>query len=254
MKKMFGLYAFLALVGFVSFVFAFEVTKQDSKFMMQAASSDMMEIATSNMALQKSQNEDVRRFAQMMIDDHSKTSDQLRSIAATKNVTLPAEMDAKHRSMADKLAGVSGDRFDMEYMKMQVKAHEAAVKLFQSESNKGSDADVKGFASANLPALQTHLNMARTMSGGMKSGGGNGNGSNRNSNSGNMNSNSDNMNNMNMNSNSGNMNNMNMNSNRNSNSNRGNSNTNNNRNRNNNSNSNTNGNTNSNMNSNSNRR
>lgn len=227
MKKMFGFYAFLALVGFVSFVFAMEVTKQDSKFMMQAASSDMMEIATSNMALQKSQNADVRRFAQMMIDDHTKTSDQLKSIAATKNVTLPAEMDSKHRAMVDKLSGVSADKFDMEYMKMQVKAHEAAVKLFQTESNKGTDADVKGFAAANLPALQMHLNMARTMSNGMKNGNrGTGSGSG---------------------SGSGNMENMNMNSNTNSNSNRSN-NTNNNRNRNNNSN------TNSNTNSNSNRR
>lgn len=185
MKKMFGFYAFLALVGFVSFVFAFEVTKQDSKFMMQAASSDMMEIATGNMALQKSQNADVRKFAQMMVDDHTKTSEQLKSIAATKNVTLPAEMDSKHKAMADKLSGLSGDKFDMEYMKMQVKAHEAAVKLFQTESNKGTDADVKGFAAANLPALQMHLNMARTMSGGMKNmkGGMNSNNMNMNSNS-----------------------------------------------------------------------
>lgn len=226
MKKMFGFYAFLALVGFVSFVFALEVTKQDSKFMMQAASSDMMEIATSNMALQKSQNADVRRFAQMMIDDHTKTSDQLKSIAATKNVTLPADMDAKHRAMADKLSGLSGDKFDMEYMKGQVKAHEAAVKLFQSESNKGTDADVKGFAAATLPALQMHLNMARTMSGGMKGTGSRSGGGGS--------SNSDNMNNMNMNSNG------------NSNSNR--SNSNNNRNRNNNSNSNMNSNSNSNSN------
>ncbi|HEX9963129.1 MAG TPA: DUF4142 domain-containing protein [Pyrinomonadaceae bacterium] len=218
MKKMFGFYAFLTLVAFVSFVFALEVTKQDTKFMMQAASSDMMEIATSNMALQKSQNAEVRRFAQMMVDDHTKTSAQLKSIAATKNVTLPAEMDSKHRAMADKLAGVSGDKFDMEYMKMQVKAHEAAVKLFRTESDKGTDADVKGFAAANLPALEMHLNMARTMSGNMKNM------------KGGMNSGD-----------------MNMNSNSNSNSNRS-SNSNNNRNRN--SNSNTNSNSNSNSNSN----
>jgi uncharacterized protein (DUF305 family) len=117
----------------------------------------------------------------------------------------------------------------MEYMRMQVKAHEAAVKLFQTESSKGTDADVKGFAAANLPALQTHLEMARTMSGNMKNGGGNMN--------------------------SGNMNNMNMNSNGNSDSNRSgtNSNSNNNRNRNSNTNRNS-SNSNSNTNSNSNRR
>ncbi|HLL99980.1 MAG TPA: DUF4142 domain-containing protein [Pyrinomonadaceae bacterium] len=224
MKKMFGFYAFLALVGFVSFVFALEVTKQDSKFVMMAASSDMMEIASSTMALQKSQNADVRRFAQMMIDDHTKTSEQLKSIISTKGVTLPTGMDSKHRAMVDKLSGQTGDKFDMEYMKMQVKAHESAVKLFQTQTNKGSDPDIKGFAAANLPALQTHLSMARSMSDGMKNRGGGS--SNRSTTSG------------------GGMNDgMNMNSNSNSNSNRS-SNSNNNRNRSNNSNSNTNSNSN----------
>jgi len=167
MKKMFGFYGILALVAFVSFVFA-EVTKQDSKFMMQAAQSDMAEIMLGNMALQKSQNAEVRKFAQMMVDDHTKTSQQLKSMAATKNVTLPADVDAKQKYIIDKLSVMSGDKFDMEYMKGQVKAHESAVKLFQNESGRGTDADVKGFAVTTLPALQMHLNMARATSGNMK--------------------------------------------------------------------------------------
>lgn len=222
MKKMFGFYAVLAFAVFVSFVFGLEVTKQDSKFMMQAAQSDMAEIMMGNMALQKSQNAEVRRFAQMMVDDHTRTSEQMKTMAASKNVTLPADMDAKQKAMSDKLMAMSGDKFDMEYMKGQVKMHEAAVKLFQSESSKGTDADIKGFATATLPALEGHLSMARSMSGNMK-GGGN---SNRSSMS------SDNMNDMNMNSNS------------NSNSNRGNTNSNSNRNRNSNSNGNSNSNSN----------
>lgn len=199
MKKMFGFYAVLILTAFVSFVFALEVTKQDSNFMMKAAQSDMMEIAASNLALQKSQNDNVRRFAQMIVDDHTKTSDQLKSIAATKNVTLPADMNAKQKSMVDKLSGLSGDKFDMEYIKGQVKAHEAAVKLFRSQYEKGTDADVHVFTGGNLPVLQTHLAIARAMSddmknmkSDMKSGSGNSNSnsnSNRNTNS-NSNSNS----------------------------------------------------------------
>lgn len=173
MKKRFGFYAVLTLAAFVSFVFALEVTKQDSKFMMQAAQSDMAEILMGNMALQKSQNEEVRKFAQMMVDDHTKTSAEMKTLAASKNVTLPADMDAKQKAMSDKLSALTGDKFDMEYMKGQVKAHEAAVKLFQTESVKGTDPDVKGFATTTLPALETHLNMARTMSGSMKNMNGN---------------------------------------------------------------------------------
>lgn len=184
MKKMFGFYAVLAMVAFVSFVFALEVTKQDSEFMMKAARSDMAEIMMGNMALQKSQNEEVRRFAQMMIDAHTKTSEQLKPMAASKNVALPADVDAKQKSMSDKLSGLSGEKFDAEYMKGQVKAHEAAVKLFQKESEKGTDADVKTWAAQTLPAIQSHLEMARTMSSAMKNmkSGGSSDGMNMNSN------------------------------------------------------------------------
>lgn len=198
MKKMFGFYAILVLTALVSFVFAIEVTKQDREFMMKAAQSDMAEIMTSNLALQKSQNADVRRFAQMMIDEHTKTSDQLKTLAAGKNVTLPTEVDAKQRAMMSKLTAASGDKFDMEYMKGQVKAHEAAVKLFQRQAERGTDADAKGWAAQTLPSLQSHLAMARTMSDSVKNmnrggRGGDSDGGNRNANSGAM----DNMNNMN---------------------------------------------------------
>lgn len=191
--------------------------------MMKAAQSDMLEIMSSQTALQKSSNEEVRRFAQMMIDDHTRTSEELKTLAASKNVVLPTAMSGKQQSMVSKLNGAAaGMEFDREYMKMQVKAHEDAVKLFQKQANDNDaeDADAKAFAAKNLPALQGHLTMARTMYNSMR--GGNSGGS-MNSNSGGMSMNSNG--------------NMNMNSNGNSN-----------RNRNNNRNTNSNGNTNSNVN------
>jgi putative membrane protein len=181
--------------------FAVTATKADS-FMMKAAQSDMLEIMSSQAALQKSSNEEVRRFAQMMIDDHTRTSDELKTIASSKNVTLPTSVSSKQQSMINKLNSASaGMEFDREYMKMQVKAHEDAVKLFQKQANDNDeeDADAKAFAAKHLPALQSHLTMARTMYGGMRgNSGGNMNGnmnstsnSNRNQNSnGNANSNS----------------------------------------------------------------
>jgi putative membrane protein len=234
--------ATVVLNGFVA-----TATKADS-FMMKAAQSDMLEIMSSQTALQKSSNEEVRRFAQMMIDDHTRTSDELRTLAASKNVTLPTAMSGKQQSMVSKLnSAAAGMEFDREYMKMQVRAHEDAVKLFQKQANDNDaeDADARAFAAKHLPALQGHLTMARTMSNGMRgmSGGNRSGNMNGNMNSGGMNMNSGE--NMNMNSN-GNMNgSMNSNGNRNTN---GNSN----RNRNNNRNTNSNGNTNSNSNMNSN--
>jgi putative membrane protein len=227
MKKFLALCTILAVNIFVLNGVITQASNQDS-FYTEAAQSGMAEVALGNLALQKSTSDQIKTFAQQMVTDHTAANQELTSLAAGKNVTLPTEMDAKHKSAMDKLSAMSGTDFDKAFMKQMVKDHEAAVKLFQRESDRGTDADSKAFAAKTLPTLQNHLQMARTLSDSLKNtknGGGNSNG--------NTNSNSD----MNMNSNSGNMN---MNSNRNKNSNRS-------TNRNSNS-GNTNGNTNSNVN------
>ena len=135
----------------------------DSKFMMMAATGGMNEITLSNQALSKSANDDVKQFAQTMVDDHTKAGDELKAVAMSKNVMLPSDADAKHKAAAAKMASLSGSAFDMEYIKMMVKDHEATVAMFQKEANSGKDADAKAFAAKNLPTIQSHLDMARSM-------------------------------------------------------------------------------------------
>lgn len=134
----------------------------DSKFMMMAATSDMNEITLSNQALSKSTNEDVKKLAQMMVTDHTKSSEELKPIASSKGVTLPTDADSKHKSALNKMASMSGMEFDMAYVKMMIKDHEKAVSLFQKEANNGKDADAKAFAAKTLPVIQMHLDMSRT--------------------------------------------------------------------------------------------
>lgn len=189
MKRIFSLFTVLAVAVFVLNGFVVKAAKQDS-FWMKAAQGGMAEVMMGNLALQKSQNEEVRRFAQMMVDDHTMANDELKPLAASKSVTLPTDVSSKHKSMTDKLNGMSDMNFDREYMKGQVKDHESMVKLFQKQANSGdADAEAKAFAAKTLPKLQEHLTMARTMYDGMKNmkSGGNMN-SNSNSNM-NMNSN-----------------------------------------------------------------
>ena len=141
--------------------------KQD-KFWTEAAQGGMTEVALSNLALQKSQNEDVKKYAQMMVDDHTKANDELKTLAQSKSVTLPTAINAKQMAMRDKLNGLSGDAFDKEYINMMVKDHDKTVKLFQTEADKGSDTDVKAFASNTLPTLKSHQTMAHSMNDSMK--------------------------------------------------------------------------------------
>ena len=180
MKKTFYLGAMLLAALFASNTFAQDTTatpppktddamkmsgkkNPDSKFMMTLATGGMNEIGLSQTALAKSSNEDVKKFAQMMIDDHTKAGDELKTLAASKNVTLPMEMDAKHKAMDQKLSGMSGSAFDMEYMKTMVKDHEKTVALLKKESTSGKDAEAKTFAANLLPTVQGHLDMAKSM-------------------------------------------------------------------------------------------
>jgi putative membrane protein len=131
----------------------------DKKFAMTVAQSDMAELQISNMALQKSQNDQVKKIAQKLIDDHTKSSDALKQLASTKGMTLPAETDAKHQALATKLQGESGDKFDKDYIAANSADHHKVVALFQKESSSGTDPDIKGFATQFLPAIQEHTQM-----------------------------------------------------------------------------------------------
>lgn len=140
-------------------------TGKDAVFMRHAAADSLAEIQISRLALEKSSSAQVKELALRIVDDHTKANDQLMSIAERQQVTLPTEPMPMQKHEADKLKAMSGAAFDQAYAKAMVKDHRKAIKMFRMESRKAADADVKQFASATLPALKTHLQMAEQIAG-----------------------------------------------------------------------------------------
>jgi putative membrane protein len=203
----------------------------DNDFAMMAAMGGQAEIQMAQLAVQRSTNKQVQKYAKRMIKDHTKNSRDLQKVAARKQMTLPANLSADQTQMLSQLQQASAGDFDRMYIETAgIMAHTMMRQLYSNQANNGTDADLKKYAAKTLPVVEMHLQMAQQMNaGGMMN------------NNGSMNMNSGSMN---MNGNS----NMNSNMNRNTNANR-------NRNNNSNRNMNSNGNANSsgNMNSNSNR-
>lgn len=132
-------------------------TKSATDFARKAAVGNEFEIESSNLALQKSQDENIRHFAQQMVGDHGKAGDDLATTVANANMEKPdATLDRKHQKMLDKLNAASGTEFDHAYIKAQVKAHDEAVSLFKDYAKHGSNDDLKNFASSTLPTLNEH--------------------------------------------------------------------------------------------------
>jgi putative membrane protein len=146
--------------------------KIDNEFMMKVAESGMAEVELGQLALKQASSEDVKKFAQRMVDDHSKANEELKSLAASKTVTLPTAASQKHRAMIDRMAKLSGAEFDREYMKHMVKSHESGVALFEKQVQKGTDTETKAWAEKTLPTLREHKTMAHDVAakvGAMKS-------------------------------------------------------------------------------------
>ena len=137
----------------------------DAGFMRHAAADSLAEIDMGHIALDKSSSDQVKQFAQKIIDDHTKANDQLMSIAQRKQVTLPTEPMPMAKQEAAHLKTLSGAAFDSAYARAMVKDHRKAIKLFGMESQNATDTDLKQFASTTLPILKTHMEMAEQLKG-----------------------------------------------------------------------------------------
>jgi putative membrane protein len=139
------------------------VAKADRNFANTAAQAGLAEVAAAQIALQKSSNQDVKNFAQRMVDDHSKANDQLKSIATQEGLNLPTSPATADQRKAQALQKLSGAAFDKRYINDQDAAHKEAVALFTKESKSGQDAALKSFAAQTLPTLQDHYRMVHAM-------------------------------------------------------------------------------------------
>jgi putative membrane protein len=142
------------------------VTPLDEKtgtFVTKAADAGMTEVECGQLAQQKATNERVKAFAQMMVNDHSKANEDLKSIAAQKNFQLPNSISPKHQEHKDDLNKKSGADFDKAYMKMMVDGHKDVVDLLEKAEKEATDADVKNFATQKLPTIKMHLDSAKAI-------------------------------------------------------------------------------------------
>ena len=138
------------------------VPKEARTFVHEAAIGGMTEVKLGNLAQQQASNAQVKQFGARMVKDHSKANDELKQLASSKGIDVPAELDSKHQKDIDQLQKKQGAEFDRAYMDHMVKDHKKDVSDFKKEANSGKDPDIKAFAAKTLPTLEEHLQMAES--------------------------------------------------------------------------------------------
>jgi putative membrane protein len=142
----------------------FALAADGENFVDEASAKGMAEIETAKLALDKGTSQDVKTFAQKMIDDHTKANQQLAALAGQHDdleMSDEATLMDKAKAMILKLR--DGENFDQAYANNQVVAHEQTIELFREYARDGENAELKQFAESTLPTLEQHLQHAKEL-------------------------------------------------------------------------------------------
>lgn len=129
-------------------------------FLMFAGGSDLYEIQSSQLVMETTQNPDIRRFAQMMVEHHSKTTADAATAAMRAGLNPPEPMlDAPKMAMIAALRRYDGVERDHLYVTQQMMAHKEALGLMKTYAETGETPELKAAAQATIPVIEGHLAM-----------------------------------------------------------------------------------------------
>ncbi len=149
-----------------------EMTRKAQEFADKAAQANMAEIETAKLALARATNPDIKAFAQMIVDDHTKAGEALTAaVTSTSLAPTPTVLDEFHMRRVNDITEDDGDEdFDSDFINMQVDMHDDAIDLFEDYAQEGQAAALKSFAATTLPTLQAHKAKAEQLRDALKSG------------------------------------------------------------------------------------
>lgn len=135
----------------------------DQSFARRATEIGITEVKLGQLAEDKGSSKEVKDFGKQMVDDYTKTNQQLEKDVDKQKVILPKDTTKSEQMAYDRLSKLSGAAFDRAYARDMVTYHKADVTQFQRESEHGQSEWTKGFASSNLPTLRDRVSKAEKM-------------------------------------------------------------------------------------------
>ncbi len=133
---------------------------RDIDFAREAAINTLTELKLAELAIDKTDSEKVKELAEQVLLDRAKTTGELETIAETKNIELPGDIDSKTLNRIKKLEEKQGAEFDKEYIDVVIKNHTQLIDKFSSEAEEGKDPELREWAARHIPSMKHHLHMA----------------------------------------------------------------------------------------------
>ncbi|GAA0868722.1 DUF4142 domain-containing protein [Brevundimonas basaltis] len=131
-------------------------------YVSNAAEGDLYEIMAADIALERSQNAQVRELAQTIKADHTAASNVMNGLLpqAAPDVTLPTKLDERRQGLLDNLRSASAENFNATWLDQQIAAHNEAITLHRGFSDKADAPQLAEHARTVLPKIEMHLRRA----------------------------------------------------------------------------------------------
>ena len=138
-------------------------TPAEQDFMIKAAQANLTEIDMARIVMQKSQNEDVRDFANMIQKDHTDALEDLTDLMRDKQMSPPNTLSPETKADIEKMTALTGPELDREFANAMVADHQKALEMFRDRANIAQDPDVRKYAEDLIPKLEMHLEKAEQL-------------------------------------------------------------------------------------------
>jgi putative membrane protein len=141
---------------------------RDREFAKKSLENGYAVVKMSELAQQNSQRDDVKQFAQKAADGQKQTDDKLEQLAKQLGMGLPGELSRRDQKTVAKLQGLSGAKFDEEYLKAIQKDQQDDLKAYKEETGATQDPTLQGVLKQDGTTISQHLETIKTLSKGGK--------------------------------------------------------------------------------------
>jgi putative membrane protein len=139
------------------------VTPAEQEFMIKANQANLADIDMARIAKQKTQNADLKDFANMIESDHTGALEDLADLMQNNGMSPSNVLSPDAKADIEKITALSGDEMDREFVNAMVADHHKAIGMFRDQLNIAQSPDVRKYAERVLAILEMHLEKAQKL-------------------------------------------------------------------------------------------
>lgn len=132
------------------------------EFLLQVMQDSLAEMELCMVALDNSDNPDVKTFAQTMLDEHGKLGQQIEQLAQRMQVAFPDKVRPEHAELIRKMSALKGEQFDRQFIEQNLRYHENDLKVFEHYARE-EEGEVGKLAEAGARLFGRHLKMVKEL-------------------------------------------------------------------------------------------